>query len=131
MNLKFWKRRTRNTESAPRKLKKREGARTYVAGHGYWGNRIGYDLRPTCVSVHGFLSSAPFPQEGDVLLIPTTKEGIYGAALMYGVSRCHDPNDMFTAYAETEPFEMVEVGDKVTRPDHFIPSEDMSMFLRC
>lgn len=81
--------------------KPRRNARTYVAhGDNVWGNSItthtmGDDHE---VRVTGWLARAPFPQEGDVLLLHM-QSGLWAKWVFTEVKRHRDPNDMFSGRA--------------------------------
>lgn len=78
----------------------RENARTYVAhGDSQWGNSISYrNVGDNEVDVSGWLSRAPFPQEGDRLLIKM-QSGQWGIYVFTESKRCRDPRDMFQGMA--------------------------------
>lgn len=94
----------------PRVPKPREGANTYVAnGDKIWGNSITVVASDDgTVRVCGWLSRAPFPVEGDELLVPM-RSGRWGRYVFTERGWMHGVSDGFTGratavgYAEQEP----------------------------
>jgi hypothetical protein len=123
-------RRREATPAAPATPQPREGALTYVAhGDNMWGNAITHrDAGEHEVSVSGWLSRAPFPREGDVVLIKM-QSGRWGVYVFTDAHKADGVDDMFQghavgaiAYADPEP--------QTKRCDEFIPAECMSPYLR-
>jgi hypothetical protein len=106
-------------------------ARVYVA-HGdiMWGNSITHrTVGPNELDVTGWLSRAPFPRVGDVLLVKM-ESGKWGWWLFSNVRPCGNPSDMFVGCAVGAFGYGEEIGfvPKLRSPDEFI--ENLSPFMR-
>lgn len=110
-----------------RKPKPRKDALRYVGNCGGWGNAIVVDPRGDDLSVSGHLSRAPFPEEGDVLVVPMAS-GRWAEYVFTKVKRCWDPRDMFVG--EAAPLDYTDDEPAGKRPDELIPNDRMSVFSR-